>query len=211
MKRARGRKSGGGKTHPDAPHQIKCTLYLRTRSAPKFNEFCDECHDIARLESRPKSLVRATVARGFRDAVPLHEDEGRRAVNRATTLLWTVRKLVKMSWSRRRTAARETLLTQIDPCMNSAVGTKMNNAVGRVAPGRRVLFCGGKGGGRVVLPQEGGCRGRGGGDGGGRFIFEAAPFGKLARAGQTSQGVQRNKRRREKSTSGELCIDKAGG
>ena len=87
-------------------------------------------------------------------------------------------------------------LTQIDPAIDSKVGTKMNNAlvVGRRA--RSFLLWKSR---AVVLPEEGRGR-RGGGSGG---VIHAAAFRKRQRARAAAlrrqNAEQKNKRRREKS------------
>lgn len=137
----------------DAPCDTVYELFRDAKRAKDFNEFCDECEDVQRLDDQTKVSWSATKAFGpfkARDFVTLcHftkvKSGARCIVNRATTHplrpvtdayargeIILAANVVEDAGGGR---TRLTLLTQIDPAIDSAVGTKMNNALVVRSPG----------------------------------------------------------------------------
>ena len=137
----------------DAPPDKVYALFADAKRAKEFNEFCDECHDIARLDEHTKVSWSATKNFGPfrpRDFVTLchftkMKGGARCVVNRATThplrpvtekyargAILLAANVVEPAPNGR---TRLTLLTQIDPAIDSKVGTKMNNALVVRSPG----------------------------------------------------------------------------
>ena len=137
----------------DAPCDTVYTLFADAKRAKDFNEFCDECEDVQRLDDQTKVSWSATKAFGpfkARDFVTLchftkMKSGARCIVNRATSHplkpvtdayargeIILAANVVEDAGGGR---TRLTLLTQIDPAIDSAVGTKMNNALVVRSPG----------------------------------------------------------------------------
>ena len=137
----------------DAPPDKVYALFADAKRAKEFNEFCDECVDVARLDDQTKVSWSATKNFGPfrpRDFVTLchftkMKGGARCVVNRATThpLRPVTEKYARGAILLAANVVEPaphgrtllTLLTQIDPCIDSAVGTKMNNALVVRSPG----------------------------------------------------------------------------
>ena len=230
---ARARKSGGGKDNEkhacvlakgiiDAPPDKVYALFADAKRAKEFNEFCDECHDIARLDEHTKVSWSATKNFGPfrpRDFVTLchftkMKGGARCVVNRATThplrpvtekyargAILLAANVVEPAPNGR---TRLTLLTQIDPAIDSKVGTKMNNALVVRSPGAFFTAVEKAAGGSSYRKKAAAGVAAAATAAGVSYLRAAAPFGERpARAGRgvaaAERGTARNKRRREKS------------